>query len=107
MSRRPTPKRATTGHYPDARKHCPSVPYVLALIELAGGNLSAIARATGAHERTVKRWLEGAGAPYLTQYALEALVIEQLTMTGLTHDAASDAVATLRAEHLARLAPNE
>lgn len=106
MSARAALPRAS-GHYPDAKNYCPGPAYVAALIGLAGGNQRAVARALGTHYRTVKRWLDGEGGNYPVQYALEGLAIEQLTLTGLTPDAAAAAVATLRAEHLAQLQPKD
>lgn len=104
MSRRPTLKRATGGHYPDREQHhCPSPAYIAALVGAAGGNLSAIARAIGSNARTVRRWTEPATEviPYLAQYALEALVIEQLVLAGKTPAAALKHVTQLRADHQA------
>lgn len=109
MSRRPTPKRASTGHYPDARNHCPSPAYMAALVQLAGDNVLATARNVGANETTVRRWLApGTEAiAYLAQYALEALAIEQLVLSGHKPAAALKTLDKLRAEHLAQLQPKD
>jgi len=69
---------------PDAREHDPSPEYLRALIDRSGLSQRAAARQLGICERQMRRYLaprdvgvSTADAPYLVQFALEALAMRR------------------------------